>query len=78
MSYNEKSVNNIFENYLEILSNYLTIDIKSNKIPYNEKIIHLYISKKKLEEDYLNGNNFNDLISVKTFINKFTFSFFYS
>jgi hypothetical protein len=43
MSYNEKSVNNIFENYLEILSNYLTIDIKSNKIPYNEKIIHLYI-----------------------------------
>ncbi len=78
MSYNEKSVNNIFENYLEILSNYLTIDIKSNIIPYNEKIIHLYISKKKLEEDYLNGNNFNDLISVKTFINKFTFSFFYS
>jgi hypothetical protein len=48
MSYNEKSVNNIFENYLEILSNYLTIDIKSNKIPYNEKIIHLYISKKKI------------------------------
>ena len=78
MSYNEKSVNNIFENYLEILSNYLTIDIKSNKIPYNEKIIHLYISKKKLEEDYLNGNNFNDLIVVKTCINKLTFSFFYS
>ena len=78
MSYNEKSVNNIFENYLEILSNYLTIDIKSNKIPYNEKIIHLYISKKKLEEDYLNGNNFNDLIFVKTCINKLTFSFFYS
>ena len=78
MSYNEKSVNKIFENYLNILSNYLTIDIKSNIIPYNEKIIHLYISKKKLEEDYLNGNNFNDLIVVKTCINKLTFSFFYS
>jgi hypothetical protein len=78
MSYNEKPINKIFENYLNILSDYLTIDINSNKIPYNEKIIHLYISKKKLEEDYLNGNNFNDLISVKTFINKFTFSFFYS
>ena len=78
MSYNEKPINKIFENYLNILSDYLTIDINSNKIPYNEKIIHLYISKKKLEEDYLNGNNFNDLDSVKNFINKFTFSFFYS
>ena len=77
MSHNEKPINQIFENYLKLIYNYLTIDIKSDKISYSEKIVQLYISKKKLEEDYLNGKNFNDINSIKKFIFKFSFSFFF-
>jgi hypothetical protein len=77
MSLNKKnSLHNLKIKYKEIYEKYLKNFEKNENI--FDKIFYVYFSKKKIEEDYLNGFNFKNINLVENFIKQINLPYLYS